>query len=323
MAKLLEYNATVTKRIDLEPTLAVFRLRPDAPFEAKTPGAPWFVPGQYLTIGMNRAVVEGEDDPRPVSVRRPMSIASAPEDEGEAEFYIRKVGTPESDLPLTHLMWPIQEGERMFCRPTPAGKFTIEDTCGLDDRRLKVTLAAGTGLAPFISMARSRVLRDPSADLSDLAILHGASYPSSLGYRDELVRLAGDHGLKYIPTISRPHEVEGWEGFAGRAEALFGDDNLGQTEEALGLGAGGLRPDKAVVLICGLQGTIANAIISLLARGFVPDNRRLRRVLEVPDGVEASVYWEQYDSTPVLDVKDEALMERLRGLLHGALSAGA
>ncbi|MEM6295219.1 MAG: hypothetical protein AAGA54_28365 [Myxococcota bacterium] len=317
MAKLLDYNATVTQRIDLEPTLSVFRLKPDAPFSSE-PGA-WFVPGQYLTIGMNRAVVEGADDPRPVSVRRPMSIASAPEDEGDVEFYIRKVGTPESDLPLTHLMWPIQVGDRMYCRPNPAGKFTVEDTCGAEDARLKVTLAAGTGLAPFVSMVRSRIAKDASADLSDFAVLHGASYPTGLGYREELAGLAGSNGLKYLPTISRPQQVEGWTGFEGRAEALFGEANMPKTEVALGLGEGGLLPTNAVVLICGLQGTIANALLALIPRGFVPDNRRLRRVLEVPEDAKASVFWEQYDSTPVLDVKDEALMERLRTQLHAAL----
>jgi hypothetical protein len=177
-----------------------------------------------------------------------MSIASAPEDEDELEFYIRKVGTPESDLPLTHVMWDIKVGDRMYCRAAATGKFTLEDTCGADDPRLKVMVAAGTGMAPFICIARSRVRKDPDADLGDLGILHGASYPTSLGYREECEQLARDNGLKYLPTVSRPQEVPGWKGFEGRAEAMVGA-NLARTEEALGLGAGGMTPDKAVVLI--------------------------------------------------------------------------
>jgi ferredoxin/flavodoxin---NADP+ reductase len=320
MAKVLEYNATLTGRIDLEPTLAIFRARPDEikRRDGSTHG-PWFVPGQYLTIGMNREVVEGEDDPRPLSVRRPMSIASAPEDEDEVEFYIRYVNHPESDLPLTHVMWPIEVGARMYVRAVATGKFTLRDTVGEDDRRLKVMVAAGTGLAPFISIARSRLRQDPDARLDDLAILHGASYPSSLGYREELEAMARDHGLRYLPTVSRPGEADDWRGATGRVEALFQPDRLADTEARLGLSTGDLRPENAAVLICGLQGTIANTILHLNSRGYVPDNRRLRRVLEVDDSVPSTIFWEQYDTTPVLDVKDEALMKRLRDELHAAL----
>ena len=83
---------------------------------------------------------------------------------------------------------------------------------------------------------------------------------------------------------------------------------------------GEVRPDRAVVLICGLQGTIANTIVSLLARGFTPDHRRLRRALAIEEGVPASLFWEQYDTEPVLDVKDEALMQRLRQSYREGLS---
>ncbi len=316
MAKSLEYNATITQRIDLEPTLSVFRVRPDAPFSSA--GKPWFVPGQYLTLGKNRpGGVEG--DARPASVRRPMSIASAPHDLDEAEFYIRRVSTPESELPLTHELWSVAQGDRLFCRPTPAGKFTVEDTCGAQDTRLKVTVAAGTGLAPFVSMVRAKVRDDASADLSDFAIVHGASYPSGLGYRDELDALAAGHGLRYIPTVSRPLEAAGWTGATGRAEAQFADANLAMTEVSLGLEPGQLTPQHAVVLICGLQGTIGVSLEALIARGFVPDHRRLRRLLEVPEDVPASVFWEQYDSTPVLDVNDAPRIARLRTALHATL----
>lgn len=319
MAKLLEYNATLTGRVDLEPSLAIFRVKPDTIVRKSGETGPWFVPGQYVTIGLNREVVDGKDDPRPVSVRRPMSIASAPEDEDEIEMYIRYVSKPESDLPLTHLLWPIKEGDRLYCRAVATGKFTVPDTVGADDRRLKIMVAAGTGLAPFLSIARSRIRQDPKARLDDLAILHGASYPSSLGYRDELEMMAKEHGLRYAPTISRPHEVDGWTGLTGRVESLFSPKMLEQTEAALGIEHGTIRPDKAAVLICGLNGTIANVITNLVDRGFVPDHRRIRRALEVSDDTAPSIFWEQYDTAPVIDVKDEALIADLSRRLHDAL----
>jgi len=318
MAKLLEYNATLVERVDIEPALSIFKVELDEIVRKGGPDEPWFVPGQYLTIGLNRED-GGEDDPRPVSVRRPMSIASAPEEGEIAEFYIRYVGHPESDLPLTHLMWPIETGARMFCRPMPVGKFTLRDTIGEDDSRLKVFIAAGTGLAPFISMARSRILRDPKARLDDMAILHGASYSKSLGYREELERLVKEHGLRYVPTISRPTEEPEWSGASGRVEALLDPERIEDTEQRLGLEAGAIVPDKAAILICGLQGTIANSILHTIPRGFVPDHRKIRRALEVDEARPATLFWEQYDSSPVLDTKDEALMEKLRAQLKAAL----
>ena len=74
-----------------------------------------------------------------------------------------------------------------------------------------------------------------------------------------------------------------------------------------------------MIFICGLQGTIGQTITRLAPRGFVPDNRKLRRALEVPDDVPASLYFEQYDTTPVIDVKDPAVVEPLREQLRSAL----
>lgn len=319
MAKLLEYNATLVERIDIEPALTIFKVKPDTAVRSKGSEEPSFLPGQYLTIGLNREVTEGEDDSRPVSVRRPMSISSAPEEGDTVEFYVRYVNHPESDLPLTHLMWKMKAGDRMFCRPMPVGKFTVRDTIGDDDPRIKLCVAAGTGLAPFISMVRSRILRDPKARLDDFAVIHGASYSMSLGYKEELEGMVRDYGLRYVPTISRPKEEPDWKGLTGRVEALLEPDRIEQTEAALGLSAGDLRPDKSAILICGLQGTITNTILYTIPRGFVPDNRKIRRVLEVDADRPSTLFWEQYDNTPVIDTKDDALMEKLRGQLRAAL----
>lgn len=324
MARVLQYNATIVSRQDLTDLLTVWTVRPDEPLRPREgePTDPWFVPGQYLTIGLNSEEgidPEVEDGPeRPPSVRRAMSIASVPQDHETIEFYIRLVTKPESKLPLTPLLWRRKAGSRIYVRTIAAGHFTVEHTMGADDPRLKVMVAAGTGLAPFVSIARARLRDDPGARLDDLAILHGVSYPSDLGYRDELERMAQENGLKYVPTVSRPHEAPDWKGCTGRVESLFEPGRLAELEERLGLPAGGLRPDRAGVLICGLNGTIAQCIDHLACRGFVPNHPRLRREFGVLEDVPSSLFYEQYDTTPPIDVKDKALMERLRGCLHGA-----
>jgi ferredoxin--NADP+ reductase len=265
-----------------------------------------------VTIGLNREAdfdPEGED--RPASVRRAMSIASAPQDRGFVELYIRYVEKPESSLPLTHLLWRRPAGSRIWLRSAAAGHFTIHHAVGDADRRLKVLVAAGTGLAPFLSMARARLRDDPRARLDDLAILHGASYAADLGYRDELEQLARDHGLRYVPTVSRPAACPGWIGRSGRVEALFGGDELAELERDLGLGAGGLVPERAVVLVCGLNGTIAACLDALVARGFVPGFPKIRRALGIPEEAPTTLFWEQYDAEPVIDVHDESLTRRM------------
>jgi len=73
------------------------------------------------------------------------------------------------------------------------------------------------------------------------------------------------------------------------------------------------------VLLCGLQGTIANTISSLLFRGFTPDHRRIRRALEIDDAVPASLFWEQYDTSVVLELQDETLVATLRERYRRAL----
>ncbi|MEM1178096.1 MAG: FAD-binding oxidoreductase [Acidobacteriota bacterium] len=307
MPKVLDYNATLVERQDLTPALAIFTLRCDEPFDD-------FVPGQYMTIGMNN-----EEVAELGSVRRPMSLASAPQDEGGREFYIRFVDHPESDNPLTHLLWRTKVGDRLYIRPKAVGHFTVPHTVGADDPRVRVTVAAGTGLAPFISMVRHEIRQDPEVSLARWAILHGASYPADLGYREELEGLAQRNGLVYAATVSRPKEAPDWQGDVGRVEDYFRADRLPELEGRLGLEVGGLVPENAVIYICGLQGTIGQTLTRMIGRGFVPDNKRIRRVLEVPDDAPASLFFEQYDKTPVIPIDDEAEMVRLRAELHAAI----
>jgi ferredoxin--NADP+ reductase len=313
MAKPLEYNATLVEREDITPALGVFRVRPDEPLPGT--GA-WFVPGQYMVLGLNNEVKVELG-----GVRRPMSIASAPERRDLVEFYIRYVDKPESENPFTHLLWTRKAGDRMYVRVHPTGKFTVPDTVGADDRRLKVCVAAGTGLAPFLSMVRSEYLKDPGRSLADYVIIHGASYSADLGYRDELEMLVEKCGLRYLPTVSRPQQDPNWRGHCGRAESFFSPDRLPGLEHILGLPPGGFRPDAVQILICGLQGTIGQCIEQLVPRGFVPDNRKIRRALEIPEDMKPTIFYEAYDTIPPIDLDDAPRVTGLKEAFHAAVRA--
>jgi ferredoxin-NADP reductase len=311
MAKALEYNATLSERIDVTDALTVFRVKPDQlPAER-----PWFAPGQYCVLGLNNT-----EKPELGSVRRSMSIASAPEDDGPIEFYIRWVAKPESENPLTHLLWKIKAGDRMYMRAVAAGVFTIKDTIGVDDPRLRVMVAAGTGSAPFVSMVRSELRRNPSADLSKWVLLHGASYPADLGYRDELMAMTDRNRLHYWGTVSRPKEAAGWTGDTGRVESFFEPARLAELEKRLGLAPGGFTPKNVVIYICGLTGTITGTIVPLIDRGFVPDFKRIREALGVPPETKDSVFYEQYDTEPVINIKDATVVEPLKARMQAALA---
>ncbi|PRP90658.1 Phenol hydroxylase P5 protein [Enhygromyxa salina] len=306
MARTLVYNATLEAKVDMSDVLAVFKVVPDTPI----PEGRWFIPGQYLTLGLNN-----EAQPELGSVRRAMSIASAPQQRGTIDFYIRWVSKPESDNPLTHLLWKMKPGDRLSMTTRAIGKFTIDETIGLDDKRLKILVAAGTGLAPFTSMVEADIEANPKADLSSYVLLHGASYPNEIGYKERLEQLARDNGLHYLPTISRPKEAPEWTGETGRVEDFFKPGRLEALEQAIGMKPGELGPSNAVIYICGLTGTIAMTIERLLCRGFVPFHRRIRRALGFDDAVESTIYYEQYDNEPVLKVKDPDELARLEALL--------
>jgi len=311
--KPLVYNATLSQRIDLTDALSIFRIQPDTPPERK--GTGWFTAGQYCVIGANN-----EEKPELGSVRRSMSIASAPEDDGPIEFYIRYVSKPESENPLTHLLWKIKEGDRLYLRPVPAGVFTVEHTIGVEDPRLRIMVAAGTGSAPFVAMVRSELRRNPKADLSKYVLLHGASYDKDLGYRDELLGLVKTHGLRYWGTVSRPKECPGWTGDAGRVESYFDAGRLAELEQRLGMPEGGFTPKTAAIFICGLQGTIGTTITNLVPRAFVPDQKRVREALGVPSEVPSNLFFEQYDTEPVINIKDPAVTEPLKVEMAAALA---
>jgi ferredoxin--NADP+ reductase len=310
MNTALEYNATVVRIDRLTGSLAMFLIQPDRPPRTH----PWFTAGQYCVLGLNN-----DEKTELGAVRRAMSIASAPEVEGPLEFYIRYVSKPASQNPLTHLLWKLETGARIYLRPAAAGVFTIKDTVGERDPRLRVMVAAGTGAAPFVCMIRSEICRNPLADLSKWALLHGASYPSELGYRHELLALSRTNGLRYFATVSRPSETREWQGDIGRVESFFEPNRVSDLESRLGLAAGGLTPDNAVVFVCGLTGTIGAVLVRLLDRGFIPNAKVIRDALGVPADLSPSLFYELYDPAPVIDIDDPAVVGPLRLRMQAAL----
>ena len=63
----------------------------------------------------------------------------------------------------------------------------------------------------------------------------------------------------------------------------------------------------------------ANGQMVLIDRGFVPDFKRIREALGVPAEIKDSVFYEQYDTEPVINIKDPNVVEPLRARMQAAL----
>ena len=79
-----------------------------------------------------------------------------------------------------------------------------------------------------------------------------------------------------------------------------------------------VTPASAAVLICGLQGTIGTTITNLCPRGFVPDHKRMREALGVAPELPATLFYEQYDTEPVIDIKNPDVVDPLKAQLAAA-----
>jgi ferredoxin--NADP+ reductase len=250
------------------------------------------------------------------STLRSYSIASPPNEKRFYEFFIRRVAEENatSTYPLTHMLFRAKPGDGIHLGPKVTGHFTLEHTGGTDRNKLKIFVAAGTGLAPFVSIVlqhAKEILADTELQ-KNLIVLHGASYEHDLGYKEDLARVLNSLEREgYLPTISRPQENPRWHGFTGRVETLLDKENLETLEERLGFEPRTITPDRALVYVCGLKGTIRNTILNLLRRGFVPQDKRLRQTLNIDAKLPSTLFFEQYDTDPILEFRSDSELQQV------------
>lgn len=188
-------NATLVERINFSDERAKFLFEPERPVH--------FRPGQYATLG----VLDGD-----TVIQRAYSIVSSPH-EPQLEFFIEVV----KHGALTPRIWELREGDSMLLRERIVGAFTLNPA----GPRKRLLVATGTGVAPYMSMARWKreELRHGRDDGDEFLVLQGGSRPHDLGsYADELSVLAREGWLDYIATVSRPWDVPNWNGETGRVE---------------------------------------------------------------------------------------------------------
>ena len=158
-------------------------------------GAPlaYFRAGQYLSLKMK---IGGS------VLSRPYSISSAPKDAlaGRYELTVRaNPGGFAAD-------WLLEEAKvgDTFYASAPQGSFYYEE---LRDPKNIVALAGGSGITPFLSMARA--IADGTEDFS-LTILFGSRTEDQILFRGELAELARNEKINVIHVLS-DEERPGYE----------------------------------------------------------------------------------------------------------------
>ena len=210
-----------------------------------------FSNGHFTMIGLR---VEGKP------LLRAYSIVSANYEE-QLEFLSIKV----PDGPLTSRLQHIQPGDKIIVGRKPTGTLLIDYL--LPGKRLFL-LGSGTGLAPFLSVAR-----DPESydRFEKVIVVHGVREVAELCYRDYLTKvLPNDEVLGemvsrqmiYYPSVTREEFVN-----QGRITTLI--DN-GQLTSDLGLPD--LDPAVDRIMICGSPGLNKDMRAILDAKGFREGN---------------------------------------------------
>ena len=220
-------------------------------FAVTRPASFRFRSGEFVMLGLP-GIGDGK------AVMRAYSIAS-PAWADELEFLSIKV----PDGPLTGRLQAVRPGDQLYLERKPTGTLVCDALTG--GRRLWL-LATGTGLAPFLSLARDPEVYDR---FSQVIVVHGVRRVSDLAFRDELVaQLAGDPlvadqallQFHYLPTVTRePFHT------AGRIPELARD---GRLFAAPVQGARGFDPATDRAMLCGSTAMIRETAAMLEAAGL-------------------------------------------------------
>ncbi|HEY9218542.1 MAG TPA: ferredoxin--NADP reductase [Phenylobacterium sp.] len=206
-----------------------------------------FTSGQFLMVGL-------EVDGKPLV--RAYSVAS-PAWHDELEFYSIKV----QDGPLTSRLQKIKVGDQVLVGRKPTGTLVLD---GLRPGKRLYMLGTGTGLAPWLSLAR-----DPEVyeRFDEVIVTHTVRAVADLNYRemfehelanDEILSEVIDGKLRYYPTVTRePFKTQ------GRITDLI---TSGKLFEDLGVP----RPDPAVdrFMMCGGPSVLADLKQIMLDMGY-------------------------------------------------------
>ena len=153
-----------------------------------------FAAGQYISI---------EADIGGTKTTRPYAVSSLPAEasKGIYEITVKRV---KDGFVSTYLLDNLKTGDEVICS-SPEGELFYEP---MRDSRYVVGLAGGSGITPFLSMARA--LRDGIEDF-DLTLIYGCNTEAEILYKDELDKLASEVSSFRVVYVLSSESKEGFE----------------------------------------------------------------------------------------------------------------
>lgn len=264
------FNASLIYRKDLTDELSIVRVVGDDNY------VPEFKAGQFVTLGLPRALEEipeaarAKMGNRPRLVRRAYSIASSPKQREFLELYVVLVEGGK----LTPKLWTVDEGGRLYMDPRIKGEFTLDEVPADKDI---VMIATGTGIAPFISMLRT--YRNENR-WRQCTLIHGVRRPEHLGFSEELEEaVRQDSTFHYIPVCSDVQTPQVWGGTRGRVQVALNEEKFRE------LTGGTLDPQQCHVFLCGNPAMINDVETLLHERGFKTHSK------DEPGNIHFERYW--------------------------------
>jgi ring-1,2-phenylacetyl-CoA epoxidase subunit PaaE len=211
-----------------------------------------FTPGQYLTL---RADIEGED------VRRSYSICS-PLNGDALEVGVKQI----EGGAFSSFAQSLKPGDRIKVM-TPQGRFMAP----VGGRHDYLLLAAGSGVTPMVSIARSVLEGEPD---STVTMLYANRTTESVMFKQALEDLKDQHLTRFLLTHVMDEEAQEFELFNGRLDA----EKL-ETLTTRGLIVPAIYD---AVFICGPKPMTDAATGALKAMGVSED--KIRQELFTPTG---------------------------------------
>ena len=207
-----------------------------------------FSSGQFVMVGLTK------EDGKPLV--RAYSIAS-PAWHDELEFYSIKV----ADGPLTSRLQNIKVGDEVLIGRKSTGTLVLD---GLKPGKRLYMLGTGTGLAPWLSLARDP---DVYERFDDVIVTHTVRQVADLNYRellshelpnDEILGELVAGKLRYYPTVTRePFVTEGRITDLIASGKLFDD-----------LGVPPFDPAVDRVMLCGGPSVLADLKQQMVEFGY-------------------------------------------------------
>lgn len=219
--------------------------------------------GEYEAGQFGRLGLQIGDD----IIGRPYSFVSAPH-ENFYEFYSISV----KDGILSPKLAELKPGDHVYLGAKPNGFLILNE---IPDSENLWMIATGTGIGPFISIAKTET---PWQRFKKVILVHGVRTAEELTYRELIQTFKDAHPdqFEYVPFVSREKTDFAMSGRIPKAI------KNGKLEKRVGVK---IEEGKSQIMLCGNPDMVSAARELLIKRGLTKNLRR------TPGSISTENYW--------------------------------